>query len=491
MGNESTRFDDVFESEFEDEFGLLDEKPGSINDLKASLEDLVDEFATSDDGEAVASDATVEGTEFVSDDAIDDQAPMGDVGEEIVAPISDEPILDGGALSVPAISIHAFWQKPSTRDLLEKIAADRRLTRASLEIIEGGLDEAVRHQAENATPNLLIVESDLPAAQMVAQIDALAGHCDEGVEVLVIGAMNDISLYRQLVDRGVSEYIVPPVQPVQLIHSISSLFEDPDAPFYGKLISVVGAKGGVGSSTIAHNLAWAVSEGARLNACLVDLDLSFGTTALDFNQEPNQTVAEALGAPDRADQAVISRLLIKATDRLSIFAAPATVTSVMEYTAEAYDTVLEAVRRTMPNVILDLPHGWSSWQRKVLVSSDEVILVCQPDLASLRNGKNLLDQLKAERPNDAAPRLVLNMAGVPKRPEIPVKDFAVAIGAEPEIILPFEPQLFGTAANNGQMISEADPEARSSLAIDHLASKLTGKKVSPLPKSFLQKLLGQ
>ena len=145
----------------------------------------------------------------------------------------------------------------------------------------------------------------------------------------------------------------------------------------------------------------------------------------------------------------------------------------------------------MPYVIIDLPHVWSSWLKDTLVASDEVILVCQPDLASLRNGKNIIDRLKNERPNDNPPKLVLNMVGVPKRPEIPVKDFSAAIGIEPEIVLPFDPALFGTASNNGQMVSETQSDAKSSLAIDHLASVLTGQAVDIPEKTLMQKLLGK
>lgn len=153
--------------------------------------------------------------------------------------------------------------------------------------------------------------------------------------------------------------------------------------------------------------------------------------------------------------------------------------------------MIENVRRNVPYMVLDLPHTWSHWVRNALIASDEVVIVCQPDLASLRNGKNMIDQLKGHRVNDHPPRLVLNMCGVPKRPEIPVKDFAAAIGVEPDIIVPFEPEVFGMAANNGQMISETSPTAKSSIAIDHLAAALTGKTVQQAEKSFLKKLLGK
>lgn len=414
--------------------------------------------------------------------------------EDDLAPQVDIPQMqafEGGDRAIPAISVLAFCETKRVSSIIDRVKSDRRMSNASVSIIPGGIPAAIEHLSSNPTPNLIIVESSAASSEMLAQIDQLAGHCDEGVEVMVVGATNDIPLYRQLVARGVSEYLVPPIEPVQMVRSIGNIFTDPEAPFVGKSISVVGAKGGVGSSTIAHNLAWSLAENVRVNTSLVDLDLSFGTTSLDFNHETPQTVADALLAPDRADDAVISRLLAKATDRLSLFTAPATVSQLMDIDATAYSTVIEGVRRLMPYVVLDLPHGWSQWIYNTLISSDEVILVCQPDLASLRNGKNMLDKLRSQRPNDRAPRLVINMMGVPKRPEIPVKDFAAAIEAEPEIILPFDPQLFGTASNKGQMISEADPQSKPAVAIDELASMLSGRETVQPEKSLLKKLLGK
>jgi len=398
---------------------------------------------------------------------------------------------EGGERSLPAISIRAFLETDETRDLMKVAANDRRMARVDMEINEGGLGAGIEAMKAEISPNLLIVESRVSAGEMIEQIDNLALHCDEGVEVMVIGAQNDIMLYRKLMARGVSEYIVPPIKPLALIHSIADLFTDPDAPFVGRSIAMVGAKGGVGASTIAHNLAWSISENARLNTTLVDLDLAFGTTALDFNNDAQQTVMDALRDPDRADDAVIERLLAKVTERLSLFTAPAETSGVDPIDPDAYTKVIETVRRNVPYVVLDLPHLWSDWMREALVGADEVVLVCQPDLASLRNGKNIADTIQAARPNDAPPRLVLNMAGIPKRPEIPVKDFAAAIGLEPSVVLPFDPHLFGLASNNGQMIPELDPAAKPSLAIDHLASLVTGHSVQAREKSLLQKLLGR
>lgn len=466
MGKETALFEDDFGTEFEDVFN--DEALLGANDPETD-----DPFK----------ELLQQPVQSVSDFSA---KPLSNV-QSSFAPLDQS----GGDAILPAISIKLFYEREETRALMQLCAADRRMGRATVQCIPGGTQAAIADLRANPTPNLLMVEYSAQASQVLHEIDMLAEHCDDHVKVLVIGAVNDISLYRQLVARGVSEYLVPPFQPLSIIRSISALFADPDAPFLGKQISVVGAKGGVGASTIAHNLAWALAENTLVNTTLVDLDLSFGTTALDFNQDTPQTIADALLAPERADNAVIERLLARATERLSLFTAPANISQIIDIPDESYAMVIERVRRKVPYMVLDMPHAWSHWVRNTLIASDEVIIVCQPDLASLRNGKNMIDQLKGHRANDRAPRLVLNMCGMPKRPEIPVKDFAAAIGVEPDIIVPFEPEVFGMAANNGQMISETSPAAKSSVAIDQLASLLAGRTIKVEGKSFIKKLLGK
>jgi pilus assembly protein CpaE len=465
MSNDNALFEDDFDMEFEDDFD-------------SALASVLDDAG---DAPEVDLDPPMKDVE--------DFDPSGE--PEDTSPLMVSDLDEGGYRAIPAIAAMAFCETDRTVSLIEAVASDRRMSQATLETQQGGLEAAIAYLQDNQTPNLLILESSAPNATMIAQIDELASHCDEGVQVMVIGNTNDIGLYRQLMARGVSEYLVPPVAPVQIVRSISQLFADPDAPFVGKSIAVLGAKGGVGASTLAHNLAWALSESASVNTALIDLDLSFGTTALDFNHENQQTIADALLAPERVDDVVVSKLLSKVTDRLSLFTAPATVSQIMDIPASSYTSIIDTVRRVMPYVVLDIPHAWNEWTYATLLGSDEVILVCQPDLASLRNGKNIIDELKAQRPNDAPPKLVINMMGVPKRPEIPAKDFAAAIDVEPSIVLPFDPQLFGTASNNGQMISETDASAEASMAIDQLAGALTGRAIVQQQKSLLMKLLGK
>src|SRR5690606_28753694 len=118
---------------------------------------------------------------------------------------------------------------------------------------------------------------------------------------------------------------------------------------------------------------------------------------------------------------------------------------------------------------------WAPWVKQALRAADDVVLVASPDLASLRNADNIVKLLKSERP-DAPPLVVLSMTGVPKRPEIPFKDFVQALGLKPEASFAFDPVLFGAAAMTGQALGEIAPRSKPAAAIDLLASALTGRE---------------
>ena len=133
------------------------------------------------------------------------------------------------------------------------------------------------------------------------------------------------------------------------------------------------------------------------------------------------------------------------------------------------------VRENVPWIAVDVPHLWTAWAKQVVLRADHVVITATPDLANLRNAKNLVDQLKATRPNDRPPLLVLNQVGVPKRPEISGKDFGQAIELEPKAIIDFDAQLFGTAANNGQMVEEMSDKSKAAEQFRRLAHLLTDR----------------
>ena len=271
---------------------------------------------------------------------------------------------------------------------------------------------------------------------------------------------------------------------------MSHLYNGPDSETLGRVIAVVGAKGGVGASNISHNMAWSISRVLEYQTVIADLDLAFGTAGLDFNQDPPQGIAEAVFSPERVDANLVDRLLSKCSEKLSLMAAPATMDRNYDLPEGAFDPLLDVLRASTPCTVLDLPHQWTAWARHILIGSDELVIVASPDLANLRNTKTLFDAVRTARPNDRPPKLVLNNVGVPKRPEISVTEFAKAIEVTPVAVFPFEPKLFGTAANNGQMLAEIEPGSRIVESFDFLARLVMGRAdVRRTKKTLLGPLL--
>src|SRR5271154_5529120 len=395
----------------------------------------------------------------------------------------------------PRVSGQAFCENVDTAAAIQAAGEDRRRGKAHLRIQMGGLTAAVEAYQSSPTPNVVILESENRSEDILGGLDQLAQYCDAGTRVVVIGRMNDVMLYRELVRRGVSDYLISPVNVLQMLRAICGLFSAPDAKPVGRIIAVVGAKGGVGASTVAHNIGFSIAHDLQLDSVVTDLDLAFGTAGLDFNQDPPQGIAEAVFSPDRIDTAFVDRLLAKCTDHLSLLAAPATLDRVYDFGADAFDSIFDSLRATVPCVVLDVPHQWTGWSKQTLIGADEILIVAAPDLANLRNAKNIYDLLKAARPNDHLPRYCLNQVGVPKRPEIKAADFAKALESEPIAIIPFEPQLFGAAANNGQMIAEFSATHKTAEMFRALARNLTGraepaKQRAGFLSPLIEKILG-
>lgn len=380
------------------------------------------------------------------------------------------------ARPLPRISIQAFCDNPQMAEVVQKTSEDRRLAKAHVSVHLGGAGAAVAHYQDSPTPNLIVIESELPRGELIADLDRLAESCDAGTKVVIIGQLNDVLLYRELLKRGVSEYLVWPVGPLQLMEAFSNLYNDPQSDPVGHVYAFIGAKGGVGSSTICHNAAWALSEILQGNVVVADFDLPFGTAGLDFNQDPVQGLAEAIASPERLDEVLLDRLLTKCSERLSLFAAPVTLEKDFDLSPDACGMVIDVVRQNVPYVAVDLPHIWSPWTKRVVTEADEVVITAAPDLANLRNTKNLVDLLKQSRTNDRPPLLVLNTVGVPKRPEIGIKEFCQAVDLQTSAIIEFDGDTFGQAANNGQMIEELNPKAKGVQGIRDLAFALTHRK---------------
>ncbi|PSJ59078.1 AAA family ATPase [Kumtagia ephedrae] len=393
---------------------------------------------------------------------------------------------------VPRISIQAFCETDGIAVPVERASLDRRMAKAHVKIHMGGIPTAVDFYQSAPTPNLIIVESRSEPRPLLESLGQLAECCDPSTKVVVIGHYNDVSLYRDLIKSGISEYMVAPISLADILGVISGIFVDPSAEPIGRSIAFIGAKGGVGSSTIAHNVGWAMSNLFSSEVVVADLDLAFGTANINFDQDPAQGMAEAVFSPERIDEVYLDRLLAQCAERLSLLAAPSTLDRVYDFEADAFKQIIETAQRSAPLLVLDVPHVWTGWSKQTLMQADDVVITATPELANLRNTKNLVDMLKKTRPNDAPPKLIINQAGVPKRSEISINDFADPLGVVPVGVIPFDPQLFGNAANNGRMLGEMDAKHPIVQSIREIAHVLTGRsEIKPRAKPGLSGIIGK
>lgn len=370
---------------------------------------------------------------------------------------------------LPALTIYAFWDRPSSAEAFAAFAADPRAARARVEIFRGGVDGARAHLPTLRRPDLLLLDTTLSRAELFASLADLTAQLGPDTRIAIVGAVNDIGFFRDLAARGVSEYFTAPAASDAIAASLCALYAEAET---ARTIAVIGARGGVGASTLARNLAHAIAEASESRATLVDLDVHFGAAALDCAHAPRQSLAQALADDAQAPPA----------RGVCLLATPAALDADALDEA-ALDALIAHARRQSPAVIIDLPHAWTGLTRSVLARADDVVIVARPDLASLRDAKNMLDQLRAPREGKLSPHVVLSMAGAPERPEIAAKDFAEVAGILPLATIAFDPVLHAACAVSGRMIAEADP--RAAAAYETIAAHITGvapeRRSAPAP----------
>ena len=324
----------------------------------------------------------------------------------------------------PRVSVQAFCETVETAAAVQAAGEDRRLGKAHLKIQMGGITAAVEAYSGSSTPNVIVIETESRGDDILTGLDSLAEVCDAGTRVVVIGRHNDVLLYRELTRRGVSDYLIAPVGTLDVVRAICGLFSAPDAKPVGRVIAVVGAKGGVGASTIAHNIAWSIARDLQLDTVVADLDLGFGTAGLDFNQDPPQGIADAVFSPDRIDTNFVDRLLSKCTDHLSLLAAPATLDRVYDF-SPTKRSIRSSMRcaRPMPFVVLDVPAPVDRLDQAHADGGRR-----HPDRRDAGPRQSAQRQeharpAKASRPNDRRPYYCSTMSAFRSGPEISSRRF--------------------------------------------------------------------
>jgi pilus assembly protein CpaE len=267
-------------------------------------------------------------------------------------------------------------------------------------------------------PALLVVDLDGEAAPLAA-LSALADACLAQTRVLAVGTGNDVGLYRALLAAGVSDYLVKPLQPDALVAAlgrIDAAGDDaaarPSAAALGRVVAVIGARGGAGATTLATSLAWMIADrgensDAGRRAVLVDFDLQFGSAAMALGVDPGPGLAAMLASPERLDAQLLAASLQPVNDRLGLMAAQMPVEGDAPVSPVAALALLGALRSTAQWVVADLPRTLDSMTRQVLRTADQVVVVAPPSLEGLRDTRRLMAWLRALRAG-AVPLVVVN-----------------------------------------------------------------------------------
>jgi len=374
------------------------------------------------------------------------------------------------------INIGAFVLSDAVRDAVNALSDDRQFLRSSVMVENGGMAAAYEYLSQRSTPELLIVETTSKGDAFFEELNGLADVCQPGTRVIIIGAENDINLFKTLIDQGISQYFLETVTAEELRSAIISAFADESANAKSRTIAFCGVRGGVGSSVLAHNVAFELARLYDEDVILVDLDIPFGTAALSYNLQPSHTVADTIAQAGSIDEALLMRYLERGGTNVSLLCAPGNLNSGIEISERALEAVLKIVKQMASYIILDIPHVWNTWVQDILVDADDTVVVANPDLYNLRDGKNMFEYLAPNRGLEVPTRLILNKVGEMNKGDLTEKEFKEVLGTAPSLSIPFDSEAFSTAMNNGEMLSKVAPKSDATLQVEVLAKMVSGRE---------------
>lgn len=374
------------------------------------------------------------------------------------------------------INIGAYVLTDAVRDAVNALSSDRMFLRSTVSVFDGGMAGALEYLSTRSTPELLIVETKAHGDALFEELNGLADNCQPGTRVIIVGAENDINLFKTLIEQGISQYFLDTVTVEELKAAVIDAFADKSAQAKSRTIAFAGLRGGVGSSVLAHNVANELANLYDEDVIIVDLDIPFGTAALSYNIQPQQTVADALSQAGSIDEALLMRYLESGGKNVSLLCAPGHLNTGVEVSVNALEMVLNVVKQMASYVILDVPHMWNAWTQDILVDADETVIVGVPDLYNLRDGKNIFEFLSPNRGVEVPTRMVLNKVGESKKGELTEKDFKEVLGQSPALSIPFDADAFAMAMNNGDMLRQVAPKSKATQSIETLAKMVSGKE---------------
>ena len=379
--------------------------------------------------------------------------------EGIVAVLQDQPTLD------------------RVQGIIRELQLDDELN------LEPTLDAALRRIREGGNPRVLILDlSDSTAP--IAELSAARSVGGSDLKILALGTVNDVGLFRDLLAAGASDYMVKPVSRESLAIGLEKRASTSGggAAGLGQVIAFIGSRGGVGTTTTAVAFAWLMAEQHKESTVLVDLDLHFGTVALNLDADPGSGLCEALEQPSRIDALFVDRATVKVSETLRTLAAEAAVAETLMIDAGAIDVLLYELRRKFAWVVIDLPRWVTPTQRVVLGAASRVVIMCERSLAGLRDTIRLQTLMREHAPQTQV--LLVDAGASGERATVGKSEFEKAVGKPLDATLPHDAKSAGAATNAGQPLPVAAPRSPVVREIEQLINTLAGPGEAQKRKIF-------
>jgi pilus assembly protein CpaE len=340
----------------------------------------------------------------------------------------------------------------------------------------GGVNEAIDYLGENESPKTLIVDvadSEMP----LSEVNNLAEACEPGVTVIIIGNQNDIGLFRDLIQLGVSDYLAKPITGELIKRSLTSAENGgASSPVArqrsGKLIAVTGARGGVGATTVVSNLGWLLANEVHRRVAMVDLDTQFGSLSLAFDQKPSKGLREALENHHRVDTLFVERAMTSIDQRLFLLGGEESLQEPVSFDTRSVDTLVEILEKQFHYVMVDVPRMPGPVHRHVLQTADIRVVVAEPSVASVRDTIRLLGLMGKDEVGRRT-IVILNRRTQASNADISVQEFEKAIGRKVDHVIPFGKGSVNAAGNSGEVVASRRGPVTDSLT--DLAFELSGR----------------
>jgi pilus assembly protein CpaE len=390
------------------------------------------------------------------------------------------------ALSSLANHLHG---NASNEQLVAFVADDETRSAVSSAVIshwptaavhDGGLSAALGALTHESSPPLLVVDFG-GIEDPVAALRSLVALCEASTRIVVIGTVNDVATYREMIRTGAADYLVKPLQTDALVAALegatkrSSEAAATDAR-KARVVGVIGVRGGVGASTVALNTAWLLAHEMNKTVGLLDLDLQFGTISLSLDLEPSRGLREVFEKPDRIDSLFVASAMAHESERLYVLSTEEGLEDHPNVNPIAFGLLLNALPKDFDCVVVDLPSRFATAHRNILSSFTSFVLVSDASLAGMRDCVRLAKFLRETTP-EAAVHVIVNRIGAMKKGEIPKSEFQRGIDMPVKHFISFDPRIAATAATAGKPLAVIAKRSQIVNELRKIAASLVAERI--------------